>query len=328
MKNLLFFVLISSLLSCERNGFNDATKRNENWVWWVDSKTDLGHWIPFSTVTTVSDGNYTLFYFNGKIYKTGRLKNGKDIDTSYVYDINEKLIKYELFKTDTMIQYYINDGLYKAYFQTGKTSEEGVVKNHAIGNIWTVYFENEKIKWTEKLIGDERIHISYFENGSVQDSVSTTDGKQNGRVKFWYDNGQIHEISDWKNGVEDGLYETFYENGKIKDSAIWIGGNREGMSKTWYENGQIESERFNENSELNGKVTTWYSNGNIRSDCQYVNDQKNGNAIYYYENGKTKSIGNYQNDLICGKVKFFNTDGILIQIDSYKNGQMIGTRKF
>ena len=94
MNKLLVFLFFILLLSaCNKSGIDDSDKRNQNWVWWVDSKTGAATWIPCANNTSVMTGNYTTFFFNGKMQEKGKLIDGKNIDTAYVYDINETLIK-------------------------------------------------------------------------------------------------------------------------------------------------------------------------------------------------------------------------------------------
>ena len=85
MKRLLIFIFFTFLLwSCNHNSIDDKEKRNENWCWWVDAKTNKGEWIPIKDETTVEKGKYTLFYSNGNLREKGKLNSGKRIDTIYV----------------------------------------------------------------------------------------------------------------------------------------------------------------------------------------------------------------------------------------------------
>ena len=109
-KFLFFIFTITALYGCGNADFNDADKRNENWIYWVDKKTGKASWILAGDETTVKDGRYTSFYKTGEIYQKGKLKKGKEIDTIYFYDLKEKLIKYKLIKPDTLVFYYVKDG--------------------------------------------------------------------------------------------------------------------------------------------------------------------------------------------------------------------------
>ncbi|MGZ4057233.1 MAG: hypothetical protein ACXVPU_11060 [Bacteroidia bacterium] len=118
--------------SCGDKGINDLSKRNDNWVWFVDKTSGQGSWVPIGNSMTLQNGNYTAFYYNGKIREKGKIVETQHVDTIYFYDLNEKLIKYTILGTDSSIQFYVNDGLYKAYSPKGEIVEEGIVKNHHI----------------------------------------------------------------------------------------------------------------------------------------------------------------------------------------------------
>ena len=270
MKNTILTIFTGILIyGCHGADINDADKRNENWIYWVDSITGKASWIPFGNETTVRDGEYTTFYAKGSTYAKGKLKNGKHVDTVYCYDMNENLIKYKLVLSDTLVQYYIKDGLYTSYFQNGKIFEKGIVKNHKHGNKWTRYFTNGNVEWIEQLENKTGLTVWYYDNGQMSDSIYNINGKANGRIKNWYTNGQIKEISDWSSGIQNGIYESFYENGNRDQKGNWKKGVRE------------------------GKIQSWYENGNIRGEGQYKDGKKDGIWIWYDDSGKIEDKKNY-----------------------------------
>lgn len=302
-RQILIFISIIFLFSCNDNDINDMNKRNENWAYWVDSITGEASWVPVGPETTLKDGRYTLFYSNGKTYEKGKLKDGKNKDTIYCFDLNENIIKYKLIKEDTLIQYYLNDGPYSAYFQNCKVLEKGVVKNHDRGNEWTRYFKNGNIEWIEKLENNTGLTVWYHDNGQMWDSTYHINGQGHGLIKHWYPNGQIEEIANWDNGIQNGFCEKYYENGKPKEKSNWVNGMRV------------------------GDVTEWYSNGNIKSTANYILGQAHGKAFQYNENGKLLSEGSLENGKQVGKWHWYYDNGKLKQIDTYVDGQLVDVEK-
>ena len=125
------------IYSCGDKGINDSSKRNENYIWFVDKTTGNGTWVPLGDHTTIDNGTYTAFYYDGKIREKGKIVEREFFDSVFYYDINERLIKYSIIKTDTTVNYYINEGPYKAYSPTGELILDGVVKNHCLeGENW------------------------------------------------------------------------------------------------------------------------------------------------------------------------------------------------
>jgi hypothetical protein len=122
-------------LGCGDNGLNDLSKRNENWVWFVDKKSGQGIWVPIGNRTTLENGNYTAFYYNGKIREKGKIVDTQHVDTIYFYDLSEKLIKYTVLGSDSITHYYVNEGPYKEYSPKGEITEEGIVTNHQLTDV-------------------------------------------------------------------------------------------------------------------------------------------------------------------------------------------------
>lgn len=323
-------LLISTLFlinSCKDADINDADKRNENWIYWTDSKTGEASWVPVGNETTIKDGRYTSFYAKGSIYKKGKLKSGQEIDTIYFYDLKEKLIQYLLVKPDTLIHYYINNGPYISYSQNGKIFEKGIIKNHNIGDEWTKYFDNGKIDWTKKTLNGTGWNYWYYKNGQISDANYHVNGKTHGEVKIWFENGQIKEISHWKNGIQEGTYETYYENGRPKEKANWINDKLKRKNERWFENGQIEFIHFYKLGLLDGNSKEWYSNGKMKIDANYSLGKKNGKATLYYENGNLRTEHIYKNDQRNGVCIWYDENGKLIKKEGYVDGQLRNIEK-
>ena len=77
MRNKLVLIFLTILLfGCNsEEGIHDLEKRNENWCWFINEETGKGEWIPIGDKTTVSDGDYKLFFCNGEIRQKGKLRN-------------------------------------------------------------------------------------------------------------------------------------------------------------------------------------------------------------------------------------------------------------
>lgn len=323
IKKITIIFLSILIYSCNDANINDKNKRNENWIYWTDSKTGESSWVPVTNETTIKDGRYIAFYTKGSIYKKGKLKNGKEIDTAYFFDLKEKLTQYLLVKPDTLIHYYIKDGSYTSYFQNGKIFENGIIKNHQIGDKWTKYFKNGKIDWTKKLINGTGWNIWYYDNGQMSDLNYHLNGKTHGEVKTWYKNGQIREISHWNNGVQNGLYQFFYENGKLEERTNWFIGKPE-KTESWYENGQNRNIKFYKEGLVSGIYKQWYPSGNLHINANYSSGQKNGKVIVFYENGNLQAEQFYKNDQRNGICNWYDENGKLTKSETYTEGQLLG----
>ncbi len=143
MKHYLIF-LPFIFISC-KSDVNDKSKRNDKWAWWVDANSNKGTWIPLSDHPTWRNGAYTKFYFNGKVYEKGIIRNGKNVDTIYSYDLNGFLYSYGIVKLDSTTYYYVKDGYIKILRPDSTIYAEGVIKDHTNKGKWTSYYKNGKI---------------------------------------------------------------------------------------------------------------------------------------------------------------------------------------
>jgi antitoxin component YwqK of YwqJK toxin-antitoxin module len=326
-RQIIIFISIIIFFSCNDNDLDDMSRRNENWAFWIDSITGESSWVPVGPETTLKDGRYTLFYTNGKVYEKGKLKDGKNKDTIYCFDLNENIIEYILIKPDTIIHYYLNDGPYNAYFQNCKILEIGIVKNHERGNGWTRYFKNGNIEWNEKLENSTGLTLRYHDNGQILDSTNQINGKGHGQVKHWYKNGQIEEITNWDHGIQNGAFETFYENGNPKQKGNYVNGKREGEVGSWHENGQQEFIHMYKNNLREGDTKDWYSNGTLKKTATFILGQKNGKVSEYYENGKVRGEGFCRAGKQVGIWLWYHENGKLMETDTYVDGQLINVVK-
>jgi antitoxin component YwqK of YwqJK toxin-antitoxin module len=318
---LIAFTLIT-FYGCQNADINDSSKRNENWVYWIDKTNGKAFWVPVKgNETTLKDGIYTRFYKTGTIYQKGKLKNGKDIDTIYFYDLNEKIIQYLIIRPDTLIHYYLKNGPYISYSQNGKIFEKGIIENHQIGDEWTKYFDNGKIDWTKKLVNGTGWNYWYHENGQMSCVNYHVNGKTHGEVKTWYENGQTEEISYWKNGIQHGIYKTYFDNGNQKEISNWVDGKEEGKSEGWFDNGNKNWVNHYKSGIKNGTFENWYNTGIKKDSLNFSNGKVNGKLISYYENGKVKAKGTF----LMGEreeMTWYDHSGKLTRKQTFENGQL------
>jgi antitoxin component YwqK of YwqJK toxin-antitoxin module len=303
--SLLIFLSFSLLISCNK-GINDKSKRNENWAWWVDASTGKGKWIPIGDATTVKNGQYTRFYFNGNIFQQGKLIDGKNVDTIYAYNLDGKLCYYKLVKgnascpyiirgkIDTLYDYFITDGYCRVYNPNGNTAEEGVIKNHTFFGPWTIYTSDNKKEYTRNFVKDSSWRIDYYDNEEKKDSGF--DFNNNGLFlvcKDWFENGQIKKEVNWKDGVENGVKKSYYEN----DSSLTSSLNTIGTFKNGIENGvQLQ----------------YYENGQLGDSMNIIEGKREGIEKEWNQDGKLDLIFIYKNgDLI--RQKKYNESGKLIR---------------
>lgn len=331
MKNYLFiatcFIVFS--FSCNQKSINNPEKRNENWVWFVDKDTKVGKWTPINVGNPVQSGQYTKFFPNGNIYEKGTILHAKQVDTSFLFDINEKLIKYKIFLKDSSYDYIVNDGYYESFYHTtGKILEKGTAKNHILGGKWSRYYKSGKLEFKHTINGNSKWRIGYYEAGQLKDSILYLNDKRNGFAKFWHENGNLYEVSNWKGAKKNGLEFFYHENGQIHEKSTWINGVHEGPDTLWFDNGQISQITINHLGKANGYTEIWYPNGNFKFKGTFKNGLYQDKCIVYRENGTINTFGYFKDNEPHGEVKSYDNKGLLLKSFYYENGKMEGKQKF
>jgi antitoxin component YwqK of YwqJK toxin-antitoxin module len=320
MKLLLFLIPIFIFSSCHRDDINDKSKRNENWEWWVDASTGKGEWIHLGgDSSTVKNGRFTTFYFNGEKYEEGRKVNGKIVDTLFEFNLKGQL---DCYATDSLHEtlYFIHDGYKKQYDRDGTLLAETDVKNHKFYGILINYYKNGNKRFVRNYIKDSGWITEYYENGQRKDSLVEFNNSNAGKLfKSWFENGQVKLTMSWnmKTGLQEGVRNTYSENDTQSESVLerssnWKNGLQDGVTIEYYPNsGKIYRISNWKDSVQNGLSVSYYESGRIKDSVYVFNDKLNGSDEIWYEDGKLKFIGIYKNDQLVSGQKY-SEDGSII----------------
>ncbi len=299
MTKYLLAVFALFLFACKNSDFDDASKRNEDWAYWIDDSTGEGSWIRIGRKTTVDDGVYYMFYYNGKIYEKGKLKDKKHIDTVFVYGINEELIRYKVITPDTIVETYVNNGAFIEYYQDGSVYQKGTVTDNKFKDDWVRYYKNGQPEWIQDWVNNRGIVTWYFENGATM------------------------SYSNWKDDVEEGESASFYGNGQMEMKINWKKGLKDGKSETWFDSGTHKSIRYFKNDTLNGPYQQWTDKGQMEAEGTYTKGEFSGTSWLYHDNGTVAVEGNRKGDQLDGLWKKFDEKGKLIESYYIENGVRI-----
>lgn len=323
---LLAFILCAvAIVSCNTESEDNRNKRNENWAWWVDDSSGKGIWIPIGNESTVENGKFTLFYFNGHVSEKGRMKNKKKVDTSFFYDLSGQCYGYQLHLSDTDLVYYYKDGHYKTYYIEGSIYCIGTVMNHHEGDNWKVFYKSGKLSIDTKLKDGIGYTTNYFENGQKSSVIYINNSLgKNSYVQEWYENGQLEYDGKLKDGEPDGVLKRYYANGQIKKIWEMKNGIHHGPSKEYYENGQIEGSQTEVNGVTQGAVTKWYKNGAVKAIANFKDDKFDGLQKTFYESGHLMSTASMKAGKLEGEVKKYDDVlGKLTSVELYNNSRRI-----
>ena len=94
------------------------------------------------------------------------------------------------------------------------------------------------------------------DNGQVTQEFSIKNGKENGKVSFYYPEGEPMEVGFFVDGERDGKWVKWSENGTKISEAAYKNGKKDGSWIIWDEAG---NKLFEMNYSIGKKVGTWKS---------------------------------------------------------------------
>jgi len=237
------------------------------------------------------------------------------------------------------------------YYDNGKKSSEGTLKDGKPDGYWKTYFQNGVIKseGNRKNYELDSTWKFYNDKGSLILEVNYKEGKKTGLKKIVKKDGIVDEY--YVDDVKQGLTSYYYPDGKIKQTINYVDGREQGLSKefsedsviitlTTYKNGFIiDKESINRRDKNNLKQNLWkefYGNGNVKWEGTYRNDKKNGYFKEYSPDGNLLNTTKYIDDELQKDVQELTSYDIKTEyypngnpkiIASYNNGVLEGIRR-
>ncbi|QNK61658.1 hypothetical protein H7F33_13980 [Pedobacter sp. PAMC26386] len=162
-----------------------------------------------------------------------------------------------------------------------------------------------------KAVNGKYLFKDYYKSGKLQfegSSLSKTEDKFDGEVKYYKENGKVSGISMFRNGILNGSVKTYFEDERLRQEAIYKEGTEESAILYTYKGTLIEG-----NASQYDLITV------------FENDQR-VKQIIYDRDPKGIRQEMYFNDL---KAKYYGLDGKLLGemvFDLYgnpNNGTMI-----
>ena len=205
------------------------------------------------------------------------------------------------FYADGLPSKYIQNGLFKTFYDSGSVKTEGIYKAGKEFSKWTKYHEDGKVIST----------IEYDDRG-------------NGDYVSYYTTGQILTRGEYLNYLKNGKWKSYFKNGNKQSIIFYLNGeiNPNKLCSYWYENGYKKIETFlikyNEETIFDGKYTEYFNNGIIYTEGNLSNNLRDGKWIEYYASRMPKSIGNYKAGEKVGEWVYYNESGDIIKTDLYE----------
>ena len=213
------------------------------------------------------------------------------------------------------------DGYNIFYYDNGKVSSEGTLRNGKPDGYWKTYYQNGKVK-SEGNRKDFKLDGAwkfYNEEGILVNEFNYKEGKKSGPKKiFDPKEGYITLLENYENEIKQGNTIEYYKpstpdskQGPIQKITPFVNGLEEGqgieyspdsliITITQYKMGYVKAEERMNRKDLAGL--------------------KQGRWKEFYPNGALKKESNYWNDKLDGYVKSYTQPGNLIKATKYING--------
>ena len=225
------------------------------------------------------------------------------------------------FILNTLCVYYSNsqnnpNGYNKFYYENGKVSSEGTMKDGKPDKYWKNYYKTGKIKieGNRKNFQLDSVWKFYDEKGRITKSIYYKEGKKNGLTTIFDTLSNIVIIESYVNDIKEGYTRSFYKNNKTKSITKFIKGKQEGYSYDFTVASLITGISF-----YKGGILQGYEKINQKD----ANNKKQGIWKEFYDNAIVKKEQKFNDDSLDGYVKEYDRKGNLLSTKKYDNGKRI-----
>lgn len=204
------------------------------------------------------------------------------------------------------------NGYNKFYYENGKISSEGTMRDGKPDGYWKNYYENGKLKieGNRKDFLLDSIWNFYDIKGKLTKSVDYKEGKKNGPTTVYDTAQKVVSIEMYANDVKQGDSKYFHKNGRLKSIIPFDKGRQNGTGYEYspdsnitaimvYKGGILQSyERINQRDANNRKQGIWkefYPNMDVRKEMKFNDDSLDGYVMEYDKKGSLTSTKKYNN---------------------------------
>ncbi len=295
--SLLLCVLCARAQNVKRTTFFDKEEKKVHEVFHLNDSN-----------TSVLDGVYISYYFNGSIEKKGSYKNNMPEGVwEYRYENGQM-------KMVGPVKEGKNQGFWRYFYETGKKRMEGNVQDGSQNGIWVYYYYNGKMKSKGRFLAGEK--VADWEYYNEEEQVVARASYANGEALYneFYNSNKLYGVGLKVNKKKEGDWVYYHENGTVLSRGKYTAGKKVGSWKYYYESGVLESEGAFNKGTKKGKWKRYHENGKTKSEGEYSNDKRNGNWSIFDQFGKIESKGAYKNG--TGKYQSFYESGS-VKIEGY-----------
>ena len=253
------------------------------------------------------------------------------------------------------------NGYNKFYYENGKISSEGTMREGRPDGYWKTYSPNGKIKseGNRKDYQLDSLWKFYNDNGKLITEINYLNGKKDSIKRTWDARGFVVWEENYKGDLKQGTSLTYYPSadstkirGGLRFKTQFDKGKENGFAYEYDKEGNIitlmeytygilkKQEQINRLDKLGEKQGTWkdfYQDGKVRSETSFLNGKKTGYEKKYSPGGSLTTIEKYVGDSIQKDVPELTTklevrneyyeDGSIKKTGTYLYGLAEGTHK-
>lgn len=202
------------------------------------------------------------------------------------------------------------NGYNKFYFDNGKISSEGNLKNGKPEGYWKTYYPNGNLKseGNRKEQKLDSVWKFYAENGKLQTTITYKDDKKDGPRRTYDTLGRIALEEMFEKNLKHGPTTSYHENGKIKLKIPFDKGKEEGTAFEYDEDGnvtriieysygfmkdQVVVNRKDREGRKTGMWKEFYPDWKVKTEVTYAEGKKNGYYKEFDPNGQLLNVWKY-----------------------------------
>jgi uncharacterized protein len=208
------------------------------------------------------------------------------------------------------------NGYNKFFYENGKISSEGYMKNGKPDGYWKNYHKNGNLK----IEGNRRNFLLdstwkfYDDKGRLTRTINYREGKKHGISAVYDSTSRIISTESYSMDVKEGIARTFYKSGKTRSIIPFSKGRQEGTAYEYSEDSVITS------------ISTY--RGGILQGFEKINqvdaaNKKQGIWKEFHPNLEVRKEQRFNDDSLDGYVKEYDQKGNLLSTKKYNNGKRI-----
>lgn len=209
------------------------------------------------------------------------------------------------------------NGYNKFYYDNGKLSSEGTMRNGKPDGYWKTYSLSGFIKseGNRKDFKLDSLWKFYTDQGKLAFEYNYKEGKKNGLKKtFDTKDGSLILTENYLNDVKEGVTTSYYKDGKVKETIPFVAGKEQGqgfeysdpdgliITLTQYKMGFVEKAEMINRRDKNGwKQGMWkefYPTGVVKNEVTYTDDKMSGYLKEYSPKGSLLNTTKYINGVL------------------------------